>query len=47
MSLLVVADFSNLSSNSWFDKVNYVGAFTTGNDWTAGWANFDPENTVY
>ena len=41
------ADFSNLSSNSWFDKVNYVGAFTTGNDWTAGWANFDPENTVY
>lgn len=24
-----------------------AGAFADGNDWTAGWANFDPENTKY
>ncbi len=24
-----------------------AGAFADGNDWTAGWANFDPENTDY
>lgn len=24
-----------------------AGAFATGDDWTAGWANFDPENTQY
>lgn len=24
-----------------------AGAFADGNDWTAGWANFDPENTAY
>ncbi len=41
------ASFDDITSNSWFDKVNFVGAFQAGNDWTAGWANFDPENTVY
>lgn len=24
-----------------------AGAFADGNDWTAGWANFDPENAAY
>lgn len=43
----IAASFDELSSNTWFDKVGFVGAFQTGNDWTAGWANFDPENTVY
>lgn len=33
-------------SGSFFDKVNYVGAFGT-EDWTSGWCNFDPQNTVY
>ncbi|MGB4414420.1 MAG: hypothetical protein WBI53_05990, partial [Paludibacter sp.] len=32
--------------NSFFTQVNYVGAFGQ-TDWTAGWANFDPKNTVY
>ncbi len=32
--------------NNFFDKVNYRGAFSTTN-WTAGWSNFDPQNTVY
>ena len=43
----LTASFDELSGNSWFDKVNFVGAFQSGNDWTAGWTNFDPENTVY
>ncbi len=43
----LTASFDEISSNSWFDKVSFVGAFQNGNDWTAGWANFDPQNTVY
>lgn len=36
----------NTIDNSFFTHVTYSGAF--GNqDWTAGWANFDPQNTVY
>jgi len=39
----------------WFNAVPYKGAFpvtdgttgTSSNDWTAGWANWDPENTNY
>jgi hypothetical protein len=33
-------------NNSFFDHVSYVGAFGT-TDWTSGWANWDPQNTVY
>ncbi|MFZ4520290.1 MAG: hypothetical protein ACOYNC_01215 [Bacteroidales bacterium] len=36
---------SNLS-DPFFEQVNYVGAFGTF-DWTQGWANWDPQNTVY
>ena len=43
----LTASFSEISSNTWFDKVSFVGAFQAGDDWTAGWTNFDPENTVY
>ena len=32
--------------NAFFDKVNYIGAFGNA-DWTAGWANWTPQNTVY
>jgi hypothetical protein len=41
------ADFSNSLLSSGFEKVSYFGAFDAGNDWTKGWANFDPENTDY
>ncbi|MDZ4758229.1 MAG: T9SS type A sorting domain-containing protein [Bacteroidota bacterium] len=38
-------------SDPFFDKVNYLGAFsgtqTTSDDWTKGWCNFDPVNTDY
>jgi hypothetical protein len=41
------ASFTNAKvAGSFFDKVSYVGAFGT-DDWTAGWCNFDPQNTTY
>lgn len=43
--LLNAASFTGVTS-SWFDKVNFIGAFGT-DDWTAGWTNFDPQNTQY
>ena len=48
VALLSVAStvFSQSIDNSFFDKVMYRGAFGT-TDWTAGWANFDPQHTVY
>jgi hypothetical protein len=33
-------------TNSHFQHVTYSGAFGF-EDWTAGWANYDPQNTVY
>ncbi|MBC5774207.1 T9SS C-terminal target domain-containing protein [Pontibacter sp. KCTC 32443] len=41
--LLSGASFNNLSG---FEQVQFVGAFGA-TDWTAGWANFDPQNTDY
>ena len=49
--LLGAADFSDaLLNNSFFTRVNYVGAFASDSDadnWLKGWANFDPQNTDY
>lgn len=39
-----------LLQDSFFDKVDYIGAFksnSSADDWTAGWCNFDPQNTAY
>lgn len=42
------ADFMDaVLNNSFFEKVTYKGAFDGTNDWTAGWANWDPQNTEY
>jgi PKD repeat protein len=43
---------SLFSQQAFWSVVNYKGAFpvtdnTPATDWTSGWANFDPENTVY
>lgn len=43
--LLTAGSFSGITS-SWFDQVSFIGAFGTDN-WTLGWANFDPQNTDY
>jgi hypothetical protein len=48
--LLGGASFTDAKVSSGFDKVTYVGAFASdaaSDDWTAGWANFDPQNTDY
>jgi hypothetical protein len=39
-------------TDSFFSKVNYIGAFadpsaTGATNWLAGWTNFDPQNTDY
>ena len=42
------ADFSDTAlTDTYFDKVTYKGAFDGTNDWTKGWANWDPQNTAY
>lgn len=42
------AEFSDaVLGDSFFAKVAYKGAFDGQNDWTKGWANFDPNNTEY
>lgn len=33
--------------DAFFTQVSYVGAFDGIEDWTAGWANWDPVNTAY
>lgn len=41
------ASFSDaILANAFFEQVDYLGAF--GNeDWTSGWANWDPQHTTY
>jgi len=34
------------ASGAFFEKVGFIGAFGTDN-WTAGWCNWDPQNTIY
>ena len=43
---LSAASFDGETS-SWFDKVNYAGAFNAGDNWMQGWTNFDPQHTAY
>ncbi len=44
--LLSGASFTNSRLTSGFETVTFRGAFGTTN-WTSGWCNFDPQNTVY
>ncbi len=46
MCLVYSAQGQNTIDNPFFERVPYSGAFGL-TDWTAGWANFDPQNTVY
>jgi hypothetical protein len=42
------ADFSSANLlDPWFTQTTYRGAFDGTNDWTAGWTNWDPQNTPY
>ena len=42
-----VLSYGFTSPGSAFDQVTFVGAFDSSNDWTSGWANWDPQNTAY
>ncbi len=42
-----VLTYGFTNPGSAFDQVSFVGAFDSTNDWTSGWANWDPQNTVY
>ena len=33
--------------SSGFEKVEYIGAFGTDDNWLDSWTNFDPNNTDY
>ena len=46
MMFSAVTFAQNNIDNSFFDKVNFRGAFGT-TDWTSGWANFNPNETDY
>lgn len=41
------ASFTDLSGDSFFDQVTYKGAIDPITDWTVGWTNWDPQNTIY
>lgn len=48
----VLITFMSFSQNSFWTGTDYKGAFpitdnTSTTDWTYGWSNWDPENTVY
>lgn len=46
VSLLAVNLNAQITSN-YFEHVPYIGALDESNDWTDGWANFDPQTEVY
>lgn len=46
--LLSAAAFTDsFLSDSWFDKVGFIGAVSPADNWLEGWTNFDPQNTTY
>ncbi|PQA58355.1 IPT/TIG domain-containing protein [Siphonobacter curvatus] len=45
--LLSGAVWTGKGADSFFQKVNYRGAFNATDNWTAGWTNFNPQNTNY
>jgi hypothetical protein len=50
--LIALLTVTSLSAQTFWTATSYKGAFpvtdgTPATDWTHGWSNFDPENTVY
>lgn len=45
--LLNSASFTDPMVATGFDKVPYIGAFSSNDTWTASWTNFDPQHTQY
>ncbi len=47
MVLISATAMAQSIDNNFFKKVSYVGAFDGYDDWTAGWANWNPVDTDY
>ena len=51
LAIVLVSTVNTLTAQSTFKllQTGYVGALQTdaAKDWTTGWSNFDPKNTVY
>ena len=45
--LIGTASFDDILLGNWFEKVNYIGAFSANDNWLNGWTEFDPENADY
>lgn len=45
--VLTAASFADGLLSNGFDKVSYIGAFGTDDNWLDSWTNFDPNNTEY
>ena len=45
--VLTAASFNDALLSSGFEKVEYIGAFGTDDNWLDSWTNFDPNNTDY
>lgn len=43
---VIIGDNSESLNNSFFERVEYKGAFGT-TDWSSGWANYNPQTTDY
>lgn len=43
----IIVSLNAQITNPFFDHVNYIGAFDGTNNWTTGWANFDPDTNNY
>ncbi len=50
LSMLLIGIIVSLNAqitNPFFDHVDYIGAFDGTNNWTTGWANFNPDTINY
>lgn len=45
--LIGAAQFTDATLTSWFTKVNYIGAFSAGDNWLDDWTEFNPQNADY
>jgi hypothetical protein len=43
----IIVSLNAQITNPFFDHVNYIGAFDGTNNWTSGWANFNPDTINY
>ncbi len=45
--LLGAANFTDALLSTWFEKVSYVGALSSNDNWLDKWTEFDPQNADY